>query len=49
LLLFLAAYSNSLRNAFHFDDSHLIVENLHIRDIRNIPRFFTDAPTFSSL
>ena len=49
LLLFLAAYSNSLRNAFHFDDSHLIVENLHIRDIRNIPRFFTNARTFSSL
>ena len=49
LLLLFAAYSNSLRNAFHFDDSHLIVENLHIRDIRNIPRFFTDARTFSSL
>ena len=49
VLLFLAAYSNSLRNAFQFDDSHVIVENLHIRDIRNIPRFFTDARTFSNV
>jgi len=49
LLLFLTAYSNSLRNAFQFDDSHVIVENLHIRDIGNIPRFFTDARTFSNV
>ncbi len=49
LLLVLAAYSNSYDNAFHFDDSHVIVENVFIRDLRNIPRFFTDATTFSSL
>jgi tetratricopeptide (TPR) repeat protein len=49
VLLFAAAYSNSLRNAFHFDDSHVIVQNIFIRDVGNIPRFFTDANTFSSL
>jgi len=49
LLLFFAAYANSLRNAFQFDDSHVIVENLHVRDVRNIPRFFADARTFSNL
>ena len=49
LLLVLAAYSNSLDNSFHFDDSHVIEENIFIRDLRNVPRFFTDARTFSCL
>jgi tetratricopeptide (TPR) repeat protein len=47
--LVLAAYSSSLDNAFHFDDQHVIEENAYIRDLRNAPRFFTDARTFSSL
>src|SRR5258708_959871 len=38
LLVFLA-YSNSFRNSFHFDDSHVIVDNLFIRSLANIPRF----------
>lgn len=41
-------YSNHFDNAFHFDDSHTIVNNLSIRDV-NIPSFFTDGTTFSSL
>lgn len=44
-----AAYANHFGNSFHFDDSHTIVDNLFIRDLRNIPRFFTDASTFSAL
>jgi tetratricopeptide (TPR) repeat protein len=48
-LLVVAAYSNSFRNAFHFDDQHVVVGNLFIRDLRNVPRFFTDATTFSAL
>jgi tetratricopeptide (TPR) repeat protein len=44
-----AAYSNHFHNAFHFDDSHTIVQNPYIRDLRNLPRFFTDANTFSVL
>jgi tetratricopeptide (TPR) repeat protein len=44
-----AAYSNSLDNSFHFDDSHVVVENLFVRDLRNLPRIFRDATTFSSL
>jgi protein O-mannosyl-transferase len=44
-----AAYANHFHNSFHFDDSHTIVENVYIRDLHNIPRFFTDASTFSSL
>jgi Tfp pilus assembly protein PilF len=42
-------YSNHFFNSFHFDDSHTIVNNVYIKDIRNIPLFFRDATTFSSL
>ena len=45
----LLTYSNHFRNGFHFDDSHVIVENVHIRNVRNIPIFFKDGTTFSSL
>ncbi len=45
----IAAYANHFYNGFHFDDSHTIVNNIYIRDIRNIPLFFTDAATSSSL
>jgi Tfp pilus assembly protein PilF len=47
--LLAAAYANFLDNAFHFDDGHVLVENLFVRSLRNIPRFFTDAQTFSKL
>src|ERR1700730_5636209 len=49
LLLVLLVYSNHFHNEFHFDDSHTIVDNPYIRELRNIPRFFTDARTFSVL
>jgi hypothetical protein len=45
----LVAYSNHFHNSFHFDDSHAVIDNVYIRDLHNIPRFFTDATTFSSL
>jgi tetratricopeptide (TPR) repeat protein len=47
--LVIAAYANSLHNSFHFDDSHVIETNLYLRNLANVPRFFTDAHTFSSL
>ncbi len=43
------AYANSFHSPFHFDDEHTIVTNSFIRDIHNIPLFFKDATTFSSL
>ncbi len=52
LLLIVAAtitYSNHFNNDFHFDDSHTIQNNLFIQDIKNIPLFFKDGTTFSSL
>lgn len=45
----LAAYANHFQNSFHFDDAHTIVNNAAIRSLANIPRFFTDARTFSAL
>lgn len=49
LVAIFAAYSNHFHNSFHFDDAHTVQNNLYIRDLRNIPKFFTDATTFSSL
>lgn len=49
VVLVIAAYSNSLESSFHFDDVHVIETNLFLRSLGNIPRFFTDANTFSSL
>ncbi len=43
------AYLNSLHNAFSWDDLHVIVNNVYIRSLGNVPRFFRDAYTFSSI
>jgi len=42
-------YSNHFKNSFHFDDAHTIVNNVWIKNINNIPKFFTDGSTTSSL
>lgn len=47
--LLIAAYANHFHNAFHFDDSHYIEQNLYLRSLRNVPVFFVDARTLSSL
>jgi protein O-mannosyl-transferase len=44
-----AVYANSLGGAFHFDDTHYVVENPAIGSLANVGRFFTDASTFSVL
>jgi tetratricopeptide (TPR) repeat protein len=49
VLLVLTAYANFFHNDFHFDDSHVIVENASIHSLQHWTRFFTDAHTFSSL
>ena len=43
------AYCNHFSNEFHFDDSHTVVDNPTIRSLHNVPRFLTDASTFSVL
>jgi tetratricopeptide (TPR) repeat protein len=47
--ILLAAYSNHFQNSFHFDDAHTIVNNAAIQSLKNVPMFFEDARTFSSL
>jgi Flp pilus assembly protein TadD len=42
-------YSNHFRNGFFFDDLHVVVENSYVRDIGNVPLFFTDPATKSTL
>ena len=42
-------YFNHFHNGFHFDDSHTIVDNPYIRDMRNFTKFFTDATTLTPL
>jgi tetratricopeptide (TPR) repeat protein len=44
-----AVYGNHFHNGFHFDDFHTVTTNPYIRDLRNIPRMFRDADTFSTL
>lgn len=48
LIAVILTYLNHFNNSFHFDDSHTIQNNIFIHDIKNIPKFFTDATTFSS-
>src|SRR5580704_15185035 len=49
LLAICLAYANSSQNGFHFDDFHTVVDNPAIPSLHNVPRFFTDATTFSVL
>src|SRR5437870_1155518 len=57
ILLFLAllgaglavSYSNSLGIGFYFDDSYGITNNPAIRSLRNIPLFFTDPFTLTTV
>ena len=49
LLAICMAYANSFENGFHLDDFHTVVDNPAIRSLHNVPRFFSDATTFSVL
>lgn len=48
LIVLIAAYANHFNNGFHFDDSHTVQQNIHIRNLKNIPQFFTDPTMFSA-
>lgn len=51
-LLFLGiliTYSNHWHNDFHFDDSHTVQSNVYIQHLSNIPLFYKDPATFSSM
>ena len=40
-------YSNHFENALQFDDLHVIRDNIFVRSLENVPRFFTDPVTQS--
>ena len=40
-------YLGHFHNTFHFDDVHTVTRNPYIRELSNIPKFFSDARTFS--
>src|SRR5579862_8369863 len=48
VLVVLGTYANHFQNSFQFDDHHTITENAFVRDLRNVPRFFTSAALFST-
>jgi len=41
-------YANTLQNDFHYDDIHSLKDNLEIRFLSNIPKYFTHPEMFSS-
>ena len=47
ILLSGVVYFNSLQNGFHFDDTHHIIDNNHLKGLRYIPELFTNTRTFS--
>jgi tetratricopeptide (TPR) repeat protein len=47
--LCILTYVNHFENAFHFDDSHVVQNNAYIRSLKNIPLFFKDGSTSSTL
>jgi len=42
-------YANSFDHAYQLDDSYTIVTNPNLRSLRNLPRFFVDPSTYTSL
>src|ERR1043165_1947309 len=49
LLGILVTYSNHWHNDFHFDDAHTVQSNVYIQHLNNIPLFYKDPTTFSSM
>lgn len=47
LVLVAVVYASSVRNGFHLDDFHSVVNNPHIRQLSAVPAFFGDAGMFS--
>ncbi|RZJ89414.1 MAG: tetratricopeptide repeat protein [Chryseobacterium sp.] len=48
LLALIWAYANHFQNTFHFDDAHAVVDNVAIRNLKNLPKFFSDPKMFSA-
>ena len=46
--LVILAHAPALDSGFHYDDRHSLLENPHIRELSQIPRFFSDPTAFSA-
>src|SRR3954469_19642141 len=49
LVAVLLAYANHWSNGFHFDDVHTVQNNAYIQSLGNVPSFYANTQTFSSL
>jgi len=49
LAVLIGTYWNHFGNGFHFDDSHTIVNNGYVKDLKYFKEYFTDGATQSSL
>ena len=45
----LGIYSNNFHHDFQLDDSHVLLTNPSVRSLANIPKYFVDPSTFTSL
>jgi len=48
IIITFGIFANTLGNKFVYDDAHFIVNNDSIKNLKNIPSFFTSFRTFSS-
>src|SRR2546422_11413732 len=45
----IGAYSNTFANGFHLDDEYGLIQNPWIRSLANVPHFFADPFTLTTL
>ena len=48
-ILCVGIYSNNFQHDFQLDDSHVLLTNPAVRSLANIPKYFVDPSTFTSL
>lgn len=46
-IIIAVCYAGSVGGTYHFDDSHSVQGNIHVRSLANIPHFWTDSRTSS--
>ena len=49
VLLCFAVYSNNYNHAYHLDSGYTIADNAAVRSLANVPRYFVDPATYTSL
>ena len=46
IVLVVLPHAPALDSGFHYDDRHSLLDNPHIRDLGQLPRFFSDPTAF---